>query len=322
MTSAERKLWLEVQRRVSAHTPRMNRAILEAFKTLAAQMTDAEILRALASPDTFAETVMSDARFSRAFLGVRAEIHREVRESVLWFVPKLPGGGAVNGAVAVGFNILDPAVVEAIRKLDSRVMVTLRSDVREAVRIFVTQGIDSGRSSASIARQVRAVVGLAPNQLRAVENFRAALAGGDFSKALGYKLRDRRFDRTLRRLASADGSLSSDQVQKMTAAYRRKFIAWNANTNARTAVNDAQRLGKHLATQEAINAGILDGHRMRSRWVDSDDSRVRPLHEEADGEVVRFGQPFPTTGEVIPGESTFNCRCIKVDFLAPREAVA
>jgi len=325
VTPAERRLWRAIQRRVVALTPTMNKAILDAFANIVALMSETEMILALANADTFAETVLTDARMRQAFIGVRAEIARQTREAALWFIPQLPQGGAVDGVLAVGFNILNPNVIEAIRKLDSRVMVSLRDDLREGFRATVRQGLTEGVGSRTIARRVRQSVGLAPNQLQAVTNFHDALAGGDFTKALGYELRDKRFDATLKRLRAADGSLTAKQINTMTSAYRRKFIAWNAKTVARTAVNDAQRLGKHLATQAAIDAGILDGSRMFSRWVNSGDSRVREEHQDAPigagNTVVRFGEPFET-GEVIPGEDSWNCRCIKVDFEAPRAVAA
>jgi hypothetical protein len=311
MTAAERELWLKIQRRAGRQTPAMNKAMLDAFDALKKLLTHRELMAALRNPDTFAERVLTDARMRQAMIGVRQEISRQVRGGVLAYVPELPGGGMVNGVVAVGFNVLDPRLIEAVRKLDSRVMVGLRDDMRETFREVVRQGIENGRGHQFIARRVRETVGLAPNQALAVENFRTALADGNLKKALGYRLRDRRFDSVLRR----GGALSAEQVERMASAYQRKFIAWNANTHARTAALDAQRLGKHLATQAAIDAGILDATKMVSQWIDSDDGRVRPEHEQADGEVVRFGDPFPTTGEIIPGESTYNCRCIKRDYM-------
>ena len=53
---------------------------------------------------------------------------------------------------------------------------------------------------------------------------------------------------------------------------------------------------------------------MFSRWSASNDGKVRPLHQQMDGYVVKFGDPFPT-GDVIPGASEWGCRCIKVDFI-------
>lgn len=306
MNARERKLWRAFQKRVLGETPAMNKAMLDSFENLLRLMTTAEMEAALAQPDTFAETVLSDARMRQAFVEVRQELARQTRDAVLWFVPQLPGGGVINGVVVVGFNTLDPRVIEGIRKLESRVMVTLRDQAREAMRVVVQKGLAEGAPHRTIARQVRSIVGLAPNQELAVANFTEALRTGDFTKALGYELRDRRYDGTLRRLRETAGELSAEQVDDMATAYRRKFLSWNAEVNARTAVTDAQRLGKHLATQEAINAGLLDGTRMRSRWVSTGDSRVRPEHVAVHGEVVRFGEPF-STGEVIPGESTFNC---------------
>ena len=313
MTTAERRLWLKINRKAVAMTPELHRALLEAFKALANQLTPAQMSEALANPATFADRVYNDAVLRRSMAGFRTAVNGAVRESTLWYVAELPGGGIVQGAAAVGFNVLDPRVIEGIRTLDSRVIQTLGVSIREAVRLVIMDGLEKGLPHATMARRIRSIVGLAPNQVRAVIAFRDALESGDFSKALRYQLRDKRFDRTLQRLKASKGGLAQETIDRMTSAYERKFLAFNAGTNARTASMDAVRLGKHLATQEAIDVGILDGTKMVSEWIDAGDGRVRPLHQQADGEVVRFGQPFPTTGEIIPGSSTFNCRCIKVD---------
>jgi hypothetical protein len=207
--------------------------------------------------------------------------------------------------LAISFDYLNPRVIDAVRALESKVMTTLQGDIRETVRAYVENGIRKGLGPRAIATPLRSVIGLAPNQETAVRNFERALRGEPgAANPLGYKLRDRRFDGTVKK-----GGLTDAQVTTQVAAYRKKMVAFNATTNARTATLDAMKLGQHLAWQDAIDRGIVDRYRLKKKWIGVMDSRERPEHVEMEGETVPFLDEY-SNGEVIPGESTYNCRCI------------
>lgn len=328
MTPADRALWEAVRKRVAVMSPDMVDAYLQTYRNLVAGWTEVQMAEALANPEMAAEALVTEESFLRATQGLRAEVVKQVRGAAMFYGPRIGAPGASGTTLAV-FDVLNPNVLEAVRTLQSRVMTGLQAEVRETVRAVTAASVEQGLPFATTGRRIREVVGLAPNQLEAVENFRRALEQGSevvdggtgFTRALNRKLRDKRFDRTLRRLRKSKGSLTPAQIDKMTERYATRFKAWNANVHARTATTDSQRLGKHLAMQQAIDMGYVNAALVWSRWVDSGDNRVRELHVAANGEEVRFGDPFPTTGEVIPGESTYNCRCIKVDYIRDPSAI-
>jgi hypothetical protein len=101
----------------------------------------------------------------------------------------------------------------------------------------------------------------------------------------------------------------------MTEAYRRKFLAWNAETNARTMANNAQKLGQRLTWEAAVERGDVDGGHLIKRWAGVLDDREREEHVAMEDEVVGWDEHF-SNGEMTPGESTYNCRCIAVYFTA------
>lgn len=201
------------------------------------------------------------------------------------------------------FDVLSPTTLDAVRELDSRVVNTLSDEVRETVRAHIENGLRDGRPPRTVARSLREVIGLAPNQERAVENFERTLRGETDRSATDYALRDKRFDRLL-----AKGPLSEPQIDRMTAAYRRKMLAFNAETNARTATLDSMKLGQRLSWDEAVEKGIVTGP-VNKTWVGVMDDRERPEHVAMEGETVPKDAIF-SNGEDIPGESTFNCRCL------------
>ena len=306
-----------IQRRARLLEPEMARAIERGFDQVRELFTAAELAAVIRSEgaEALAATFFSEQDLDRALAGVRAQIAGAVQQSTTYFLGQL--GVTTVGA---GFGQLDPNVLAAIRVLDTKVMQGLKQQVRETFRAVVTEGLREGTPTATIARRARASLGLAPSQLKAVRSFEQALKEGPPSRILRFGLRDRRFDPTIRRLAKG-GGLTAAQVRTMKAAYQRRMIAHNAKIQARTAVNDALRAGKHLSTQQAIEAGHLPGDRMLSMWSSSGDSRVREEHANLDGEIVPYGEPF-SNGDVIPGASEYNCRCIKVDFVGGPSEVA
>jgi uncharacterized protein with gpF-like domain len=63
-----------------------------------------------------------------------------------------------------------------------------------------------------------------------------------------------------------------------------------------------------------------------AEWIAARDSRTRPSHVSADGQVVQVGQPFQVGGAQLfypgdptgPADETIRCRCA-VAFLTPEE---
>jgi uncharacterized protein with gpF-like domain len=242
------------------------------------------------------ETLPDDV-IEQAFRDVRLEMRNGLSRSVQYFARDIPGPGTV------AFDILNPRVLDAVRTLETRVMTNLSSNVRETVRQAIERGLVEGTAPKTVARELRSVIGLAPNQEEAVNNFRRSLEGSNGSP-LRYKLRDKRFDRSI-----AKGGLSPEQIQKQTAAYRKRMLAFNAETHSRTAALDAQKLGQRLSWEDAIERGIVDASAIVQTWTGVDDGRERPEHVAMNGETVPFGEPF-SNGDMVPGEHDYNCRCI------------
>lgn len=111
------------------------------------------------------------------------------------------------------------------------------------------------------------------------------------------------------------GGLTEEQIARMTDAYRRRMLAFHAETISRTATLDAFKLGQKLSWDDAIAKGIVDGDRLQKQWIGVGDSRERPEHVAMNDEVVGADEPY-SNGEQIPGESTYNCRCLSRFFVS------
>jgi hypothetical protein len=314
MTQITRAYWTMVHRHVGRYQTEVQRALLKAFDVLAKGMSERELAMFLerGGVDRFILDAVPEDQLAKAFGPMRQRVQRATEQSAEATTKLLPARVAKEAVVA--FDILNPKVIEAIKDLDTRVLTTLRESVREAVREAVKIGLEDGIGPKEIARGVREVVGLAPNQVRAVNNFEKALRSGDMG-ALTRQLRDRRFDSTVRRLFGAGEKLSESQVTRMVSQYRKRFVAFHAETVSRTATLDAVKLGQRLTWEGAIEAGAVDKHRLMKRWVGVKDDREREEHLEMEGETVPFDQPF-SNGQDIPGDTDYNCRCVAYYFEA------
>ena len=84
---------------------------------------------------------------------------------------------------------------------------------------------------------------------------------------------------------------------------------------ARTAMTAAQNAGRQDGYASAAAMGID----VRKRWIATKDARTRHTHGEADGQTVRYDEPFTVGGYPMmfpgdrslgaPGREIYNCRC-------------
>lgn len=309
-----------VNARASRLTPALAIAIIAAFKMLSENMDNPALAEMIESGDVEGaiREALSDAAFAIAFTNVRDILRTSTADAVRYFAADIPGS-RIGGQLVIGFDMLNPDVITALRTMESRQLDSLATDIRDTFRAFIENGLRDGEGVAAIARDVRGIVGLAPNQLQEALNFRAKLADGDFAGALGYELRDRRFDPTLRALQQSGKQLTPAQLDAMNAAYLRKKIAFNATVNARTAATNALRLGQRISWQDAIDKGIIDVDQLTKTWRGVMDSRERLAHVVMEGQKVGFDDRF-SNGQLIPGESDYNCRCWPVYRITARAA--
>jgi len=297
--------------------PDVQLAVLKAFRIIRESLSESQLARIISTGnlDALLDAALRQAVMDTAFQPVRDQIRRSVGQSVTYYAKQIAIPATLPG-VTIAFDVLSPHVIDGIRSLETKVVGDLENDVRETVRAFVENGLREGVGPRTIARDLRTVVGLGPSQLEQVQNFRDALTGQNGRSVADYTLRDKRFDRTI-----AKGDLTPDQVDKMVEVYTRKRVAQNAETVARTATLDAQKLGQHLAMQDAIQKGVYDPNRLVKTWRGVMDSRERDSHIAMEGDTVPWDQLY-SNGQMIPGDTEYNCRCVSIYRQRPVERMA
>lgn len=319
----DREFWLRIQRKARRLEPDLSRAILDGFERLRETLTDAEMRRLIesASIERLLSEVFDEDALQAAFARLRPELQRTLAEATVFAAAGVPAAEAV-------FDVLNPRVLDAIERLDTKVMGTLTRGTREAVRQHVATGLEAGLHPRRIASDVKDVIGLAPQHEAAVRNFRNQLEAGDL-RALDRQLRRGQLrtpsGRLVTRPAHAGGhgfnesslgrlrerlkagTLTQKQIDSAVATYRRRLMAWHAETVSRTAALDSLRQGQRLAWEDAIAKGVVDRERLYKRRSEIMDSRTRDSHREINGEVRHIDEPY-SNGEMVAGDLTYNCR--------------
>jgi hypothetical protein len=296
-------------------TPELAAAFLRAFARIREEMSEAALARAIALgfADRIVEQMLTQTILDVAFAPVRQQLRETLRIAVPYYARTMPP--KVVREVSIAFDVLSPHVQQGIRSLESRVITTLQTEVRETVRAAVSEGLVSGRSHRVAAKSIRASVGLAPNQLNEVANFREKLQRAhETTDWLDNKLRDKRFDAALRKARASGEPLTAERVDRMTDAYRKRRIAQHASTVSGTAAKDAQRLANRLSWENLVEQGGVDRANLWKRRLVVLDGRERPEHHDMSRQERQFDAPY-SNGEVISGENSWNCRCVDSFFV-------
>lgn len=213
--------------------------------------------------------------------------------------------------ITVAAPVLSPPLVDAVRRWEDAAFARVVSDVRDGLRETIATEIARGLGPRQVAVALKGTIGaggLTAYDARIIASFRAALEEGRFADALGRTIRDKRFDATLRRIAKG-GKLTPAQVEKMVAAYRRKLIAWRAETFARTAAIQAANEASAAAWHEAVASGAIPATEVRRYWVIAEDERTCPVCRGiADAHPLGVGLT-DSFGAVQSPPAHPNCRC-------------
>lgn len=251
-------------------------------------------------------------------------------------VKRASGGGVSR----IGFDARNLRAEAWIRERSSTLIREITEDQRTLIRQVLTRGMVEGNNPRTTAldlvgrlnkvtgRREGGIIGLTSKQERIISNMIAELNSNDptiMANAFTRKLRDRRFDKSIKAAIDNKRPIPKDTIDKMAAAYRARWLKYRADTIARTEVMRALGQGQAEAFQQAIDKGAVDVNTIYRTWHTAGDERVRSTHRLIPG-MNRGGRawgiPFQTpTGPSMraPHDRDIQCRCyerIRIDFLA------
>lgn len=323
--------------------PGLARAILDALTAQGNAVPLDALVAALESGDVGKVVALLDTpEVTAAFAKITAPLQQAV----------YAGGALGAGAIATQmtgvsfvFDQLNPRLLTWLQTYNLGLIREISDQTKEGIREYLLAGMTAGRNPKDVAREVKTVIGLTDRQSRAVYNFRRELetfhqrqSAGGYN--LGAKvdrvngtqvlrpdedgvpqdgiterrLRDFRFDGQLKRSLETGKPLSQEQIDKMVAAYQRKYLAYRSRTIARTEAIRTTNFGVQDAWRQAIESGKVPEALVRKRWLVTKDERLckvcGPIPKMNPDRGITIGAQFATPkGPVTIPPAHPNCRC-------------
>jgi hypothetical protein len=327
--------------------PAVKRAILKAFsgadaatiKALAAALSGGRVeevlaLLGLGNLETRLGGMVSELRSAMTAAGGLAAAT----------VPAIPQ--LIGPALEIGFDLYNPRTLRFLEAYEFKLVREVSNETRAGIRQVVSDGYTAGRNPRAVARDLKKSIGLTARQAQAVGNFRKELEtfhlkqsaaawnlGAPKSKAPGgagvyaigpdgkpldgitaRRLRDFRFDGTLRRAMETGKPLTPAQIDKMVDRYRTRMIAYRAENIAKTESLRAINAGNHEAWMQAAEQGV--GAVVKT-WRTAGDERVRLSHRQIPKMNPPEGVPIDVPFQTPNGPAQYpplgvNCRCVAV----------
>ena len=197
------------------------------------------------------------------------------------------GGASVSEIVPrgarFGFDGRHPRAEAWVAEQAGTMIQNITDDTLPAVRAAVLDGIERGRSSDAVARDIvgrvdrvtgrrkGGIIGLhgglePPNaeypsgrvngQVGSSFRARAELEDLD-SNYFNRKLRDRRFDKMVQRSIDEGEPLSKTDIDRITGRYNDRMLKYRGDMVARTEAHGALSSGQHEGFQQAIDSGKI-----------------------------------------------------------------
>lgn len=234
----------------------------------------------------------------------------------------------LDGKVAdrlIRFDTASPQVVARARSNQLELVqgFTLEQNqiARQVTQRALIESATGGINPRRVAQDFRASIGLTAQQESWVANYRRALESGEYLRATGYELSSGQADRTLRRLARDEGTLTPAQIDDYVERYRQNALTYRAETIARTEALRNAHEGADDAMRQAVQRGDVEAGQLETEWhAGPATGDARPDHQALDGTRVPFGTDFilsDGTRMSGPGDPrggakhNANCRCAK-----------
>lgn len=333
----------EIEALAAKLEPGLAKAILDALTQQGKAVPLDALVAALESGDVSKVVALLDSpAVTAAFQAIAAPLQGAV------YAGGALGAGAIatqiTGAAFV-FDQLNPRLITWLQTYNLGLIREISQQTKEGIREYLVAGMTAGRNPKDVAREVKTVIGLTDRQARAVYNFRRELetfhtrkTGGGYNLGAQIdrvngtqvlrpdedglpkdgiterRLRDFRFDGQLKQSMTTGKPLSQAQIDKMVAAYQRKYLAYRSRTIARTEAIRTTNMGVQDAWRQAIDSGKVPEALVRKRWLVTKDERLckvcGPIPGMNPQRGLSIGQPFATPkGPVTIPPAHPNCRC-------------
>ena len=311
-----------IRRLIDGAEPTVQEAFLGAIEAMASDVD----LRALTSAID-ANDIKAAMEAINVNPGAWDEMHEQLR-SVFRSSAKMQEG-AISRGLRFRVDMRSPRAERIAGELGSTLIREINEGQRDTIRGLIRDGIRDGRAPRSVAlditgrysraagRRVGGVLGLTARMTDTSFEVENDLAGTPPNpRYFRRKLRDRRYDRAIRKAIKEKRGLPDDYIERVTSRYRDGLLRARGRAVARTETLRAASAGqKETVDQLAQETGRI----VTGTWSSAGGPRTRPDHIEMDGQVREKGEMFeaPTGARLeYPGDpnggadQVVNCRCI------------
>jgi hypothetical protein len=310
------------QERIESLVARMEASVRRAFLQFVANVQSPEALKEIANllgrGDIAGALVVVDRYIARLapvlsevfIAAARAEV-AALAEQVRNWAP----------AVGISFDPSNDRAAALMRDAQLDLIRELGASQREAIRQALSQGLLDGAGPREMGTAFRNAIGLTASQEAHVRNYERLLRDGS-AEALDRQLRDRRFDPTVSRAADGGKPLTGDQIGRMVDRYRQRYVAYRAETIARTETARVVGAARQEGVRQTLDDTGIDASLVERVWRATRDRRTRHTHAIMDGQAVGLDEAFtsPSGAKLrypgdpqAPGSETVMCRCLVVN---------
>lgn len=322
-----------IEELIEGWAPRLSRAFLDAIRRIASEVrisTIAELLERGDVDGALREVGLDPVAFRRLEGGIE-QAFEDGGDFTMGRIPALrqPDGHRLN----ILFDLRNPRAEQWLREESSTLVREIVADQRVSIRQHLVAGMETGINPRTVAldlvgrknretgQREGGVIGLTAAQEGWVRSFSARLASGDpaeMTAALGMKLRDKRFDRTIAKAIREGTSIPAAKVADMVRAYRARALKHRGDAVGRTEALRALNASQVEAFEQAIEAGQVNEAAVTKVWHTAADERVRTTHRLLNGRRAGFRAVFvsPSGAQLrypgdpaAPAAETVQCRC-------------
>lgn len=195
------------------------------------------------------------------------------------------------------FNGGHPAAILIAREHAASLVQGIADDQVKAVRLYLEQVLGGERGVRSIAlditgrmnpltnRREGGIIGITSEQTDWVINARRELQQLD-SRYFTRVLRDKRFDKTIRKAMRDGKPLSQQAIDKVIGRYKDNWFAYRGRLIGENEAFTAQALGRHQAMLQMLQSGSVE--RITKKWIHGHSAQPRIDHLALDGVVKDF----------------------------------
>lgn len=319
------------------------RAIQDIRSTAQARAIDEAIKRAIDTGDIArgVQEVMAAIQLGPEFW---APLDRQISEAFyqggVWQLAALPKRVSTGsqGPLIVRFDGRHPRAEAWTRQHSAALITEITDDTETVIRETLSEAVEQGRPYRKVRQDLigktegnqrtGGLVGLHSRQARAARAARADLEALD-ARYFTRTLRDKRFDRTVRKAIESGEPLSQSGIDRIVGAYADRLLQARGRTIARTEGNKAMNAGRAEGVVQMIERGEILAEHVSIIWDATPGPRTRDSHRALNGKTIKWGEFFvsPVTGALMrwphdedaPAAETVNCRCsarFRIDWKA------